>query len=84
MSGKAIELMEAETRRLEALGVVLGLTVGLKCLAQAMPRRHGGRRQNAGRKKIYSSEAAKKREYRKRKRKRLQNVTVSTFSSEIH
>ena len=78
MSRKDVEWLVAETRRLEAIGVVLGM-LGLTGLAPAMPGRHGGRRKKAGRKKTYSNEAAKKREYRKRKKGRLQNVTVSTF-----
>ena len=83
MSRKDLDWILAETRRLEALGVVLG-ALGLEVRAPAVRSRHGGRRKNAGRKKTYSNQAAKKREYRKRKRGRLQNVTVSTFSSEIH
>ena len=80
MSRNDVEWIVAETRRLEAIGVVLGM-LGLTDSAPAGPTpndtvvaksaRHGGRRKNAGRKKTYSNEAAKKREYRKRKKGRL-------------
>jgi hypothetical protein len=56
MSRKDVELIKAETRRLEALGVVLGM-LGLNTLE---PKR-------GGRPKLYETEAERKRAYRNRK-----------------
>ena len=56
MSRKVIELIKAETRRLEALGVVLGM-LGLTTFE---PTR-------AGRPNLYETEAERKRAYRNRK-----------------
>ena len=56
MRRKHIEFIKAETRRLEALGVVLGM-LGINTLE---PKR-------AGRPRLYDTEAERKRAYRKRK-----------------
>jgi hypothetical protein len=59
MSRKDVEWIKAETRRLEALGVVLGM-LGLSAF-ETKP---------AGRPRQYQSAAEKKRAYRERKAKK--------------
>ncbi len=68
MSRKDIEIIEAETRRLEALGIVLGM-LGLK-----EPKR-------AGRRRMYVTEADRQRAYRKRKSEKVRDLQKRSPSS---
>ena len=61
MSRKDIEIIEAATRRLEALGIVLGM-LGLN-----EPKR-------AGRRRMYATEADRQRAYRKRKSEKVRDL----------
>ena len=71
----SIEFAQAWTRKLEALGVVQR---DLRPVPSPAKPKHGGRRKNAGRKRIAGSNAERCRRYRRRK------VTATRFSSEIH
>ena len=69
MSCREIEIIKAETRRLEALGVVLGM-LGLNTFdAKRRPRRVGPLHPHPrlGRKRVFPTNAEKQRAYRNRK-----------------
>ncbi len=73
-----IDFAQAWTRKLEALGVV---QAAFHCASDARlttPNKHGGRRKNAGRRRIAGSNAERCRRYRRRK------VSATRFSSEIY
>lgn len=63
MSRKTIELIKAETRRLEAMGVVLGM-LGLKVFET----------KQSGRPRVHKTRADKQRDYRHRKKAKVLNV----------
>ncbi|MGH7796581.1 MAG: hypothetical protein ACREQ2_17075 [Candidatus Binatia bacterium] len=71
MGRREIELIKAETRRLEALGVVLGM-LGLNVFeAKRRPRKSGTgplhSHPRLGRKRVFQTNAEKQRAYRNRK-----------------
>jgi hypothetical protein len=68
MSRKDVEIIEAETRRLEALGIVLGM------LRLNEPKR-------AGRRRMYETEADRQRAYPKRKSEQVTDCRKRSPSS---
>jgi hypothetical protein len=66
MKRKDIELIKAETARLEAMGVVLGM-LGLSTFEV----------KRAGRPRSHGSKAEKQRAYRKRKSEKVRDIKVA-------
>lgn len=78
MSEHDIEFLTVQTRKLERAGIVLGSAGRDRFIKDHQKPKHGGRRKNAGRKRIWGSNAERCRRYRRRK------VTATRFSSGIH
>jgi hypothetical protein len=89
MSKRDTEFLTAQTRRLEALGIILGNWDAVEMSETEEPTSSGGNKYQPplhphprrGRKRVYQSAALKQRAYRDRSRSRVLRNRLATIDS---